>query len=197
MICAPYLPSELLGGVSTGTSTTRPTGVDLYAGKMFYETDTTRLMIYAGSWKRLGSALRTGRTGGWWERSAPLTVPSSHAVSQFIDVGWDDETEDSDGFLNHGPVTGVTGTIPAGLGMTYSLLVSFAWSTTELGTPVIRVWMAGEVYDMSTPAPGGRQTLPITLPLDAGQTFKVQAWQNSGVPVTMTGRLILVGNGMF
>lgn len=48
-ICTPYIPDNNVGKISPVTSTARPTGGDLYAGRTIYETDTNRMLQYDGT----------------------------------------------------------------------------------------------------------------------------------------------------
>ena len=47
-VCSPYI-SDTAGRISVVTSTTRPTGSNLYAGKWIYESDTGRTLMYDGT----------------------------------------------------------------------------------------------------------------------------------------------------
>lgn len=47
-ICTPYVDPNV-GRITVHTSGTRPTGLDLYAGKYIYESNTGRTLVYDGT----------------------------------------------------------------------------------------------------------------------------------------------------
>jgi hypothetical protein len=47
-VCSPYVDSNI-GRITVVTSTTRPTGANLYAGKYIFESDTGRTLMYDGT----------------------------------------------------------------------------------------------------------------------------------------------------
>lgn len=48
-LCPSYEPDDTIGEVLVATSSTRPTGTSLYAGRRIYETDTARELTYDGA----------------------------------------------------------------------------------------------------------------------------------------------------
>lgn len=81
--CTPYIDSSL-GRVDSVTSLTRPVGADLYEGKLIFETDTKRVMVYSsGAWEIESEPVQTWSvtsvtqngaracttTYGWYQRS--------------------------------------------------------------------------------------------------------------------------------
>lgn len=79
------------------TSTTRPTGADVYVGLTIIETDT-RKVLYSdgGNWLRIGWTGVIGRTGASLHRTS-YDIPSGGGSPTILP--WSSETFDSDGFI--------------------------------------------------------------------------------------------------
>lgn len=105
-ICTPYVDSDI-GRITVHTSSTRPTGVDVYAGKYIYESDTSRTLMYDGTgWVIMNeptqsftpawptgltttSGTNTGnykRSDGWIDINVRFTFGASSAVTGSVSM---------------------------------------------------------------------------------------------------------------
>lgn len=123
-------------------------------------------------------ALET-RIGGTWRRVANQSVATATATI----ISWDTEDVDTDGLAS----------VPTG---TITIPDSGVWTITAVlfglaGTaPTVRITVAGSiVHDFAASLFSGNATATIVGPLDAGTTFTVSAYQNSGSAQNVTGRL--------
>ena len=100
-VCSPFVDTNI-GKITVVTSTTRPTGANLYAGKWIYESDTLRTLMYDGTgWIIMDEPTQTftpnwssgltttsgtnegryRRSGGWYDFFAKFTFGASSAVT--------------------------------------------------------------------------------------------------------------------
>jgi hypothetical protein len=142
-----------------GTDTSPPTT----EGQLYAKTSDNRLYVGdGGASQRIGHWASDGRTGGLW------TV-TSQALAGLgaVDISWDAETTDSDGFLT---TPGTTLTVPAGLGGIYVAQAQLTWS----GTPgIVSITMGS--YSAGVPAldAGVASFASATFPVAAAETIKL------------------------
>lgn len=117
-LCTPFV-SDTLGRVLVVTSTNRPEGADLYAGRWIYETDTLRTLMYDGTgWiimdepDQTYSPVFTGtnsagtetgyyrRSGGWCDFSARYVCAGADVTGASVSVSTP-VTISSSGFERH------------------------------------------------------------------------------------------------
>lgn len=184
--------AHALGGIWIGTSSQRPTGASLHEGKPTIDTTNDRFLLVDGSSveQRAGWYSATGRTGGRWRRVATQSCSSGGSG---VTISWDTEDADSDGFLVPHATSGTTFTVPAGCGGLYSISCrmvasaavvaqhQIALNVTAAATGVSGYWLANGygAAAMHIAVPG--------IPLAAGDTFDISAYQVSGSSKTYTG----------
>lgn len=121
MPCRPCLNSKY-GLVSVVTSSTRPTGADLYKGKQIYETDTDRELTYDGT--------------GWVIMSEPAQswtpVITNFTIGTGGSAGATGYYKRSDGFIDISSVS-TLGTSGASVGTTLTLTLPIAAHSLRRG----------------------------------------------------------------
>jgi hypothetical protein len=107
------------------------------------------------------------------------------------DLAWTSETADNDGWIT---TPSPTLTVPAGKAGMYLVSYSGSWATAALGTiTTIDCLHAGTAwYGANGVGNTGKYTFSFALRLAAGDTLKFRAFQNSGIAVSIAGRLIIV-----
>ena len=180
MSCLPASFSNF-GNVLVVSSSTRPTGSSLYEGRVIYETDTDRLLVWNGSaW-----IVMSGRVGARADRVTNQSISNNTVTS----ISFDSETADTDGFITP---TSTTVTIPSGLDGVYAIFAHCVWasgpgtgcwsSIASSGTRLGAVANAGDT----------RSAVSITLPLAAGATISYQVYQISGGAINVTSASLYV-----
>lgn len=190
-LCTPYVDGAE-GRKTICTSTTRPTGADIWPGKEIFETNTTRSWIYTGSaWVLTSWATSTGRPGVILTDTAQ-SIPNGTAT----DVTWSTEVADVDGWTSG---ASATLTVPTGWGALYSVSYTGAYATSP-GSPMAVAAMinGGVTYAASSTfgASWGAPTLSFTRALAATDTVKIQVVQSSGGAVNLTSRLEIIWLGV-
>lgn len=187
VVTSAFLTSMSEQIVWTCTSSTRPTGVE---GRVIYETDTDRLWVYSGSaWVLIGWATSAGRA---W---VSLTdAAQSIATASATDITWGTEVADPDGWTSGGSATL---TVPSGFDGLYIVSYSGTWASGTLGTtPGVFILHNGtNIAGANGPTFGQIHSVNTTVALAAGDTLKIQAYQNSGgsVNITSTLRVVYLG----
>lgn len=149
-------------------------------GALSYLEDQPGVVWYFdnAAWSAVGTSRRVG---GTWDRNTDLSIVDL----SFVDIPWNAETFDSDGFLTP---TSATLTIPAGGAGLYvaavEVIPQFAATVNVLSVqPFIGATPQGEIWRGSSVAVSGVSNFVATWfagPLTAGQTIKFQAAQGSG-----------------
>jgi hypothetical protein len=182
MSCLPASFSNI-GKVLVVTSSTRPTGTNLYEGRVIFETDTNRFWYYSGTaWILMGGSaprVRVTRTGTF-----------SLANNTNTTVLWDSEVEDADAFHSTSVNTSRL-TVPTGLGGIYHVgyQVDFP-AAANITTCWLIVNGAATRYGYHQ-IPNVSQGTIINghddLTLAAGDYVELQAYQNSGGAINAAG----------
>ena len=162
-----------------GTDTSPPTT----EGQLYVKTSDDRLYVGdGGASQRIGHYSATGRTGGVW------TVAAQAFVDEVaVDISWDTEVSDSDGFLTP---PGTTLTVPAGLGGIYLVQGSFTWTGVAAAGSV---WITMGSYSATVEAGQASLTTSSALaifPVAAAQTIKLTAYNSWGAG-TLAGTLFV------
>jgi hypothetical protein len=148
------------------------------AGMVAYTAGVLELCTVGGgtgTWTTIAPASRVGCS---LARTTTLSIPSGGSPT---DITWPTETADTHGFYTP---TGSIVTIPAGLGGLYSISARVQLASTVTQNALIRLTAAGLDWDTGI-TPSDRRALGITLPLAAGDTVKVAAFQASGAAVNV------------
>lgn len=166
------------------TAATHPTGSE---GRVIYETDTDRLLVYSGSaWVRISASSTAGRTGCVLRRAATQSISNTTDTA----ISWDTEDTDTDGFI---AVTSDTITVPAGLGGIYGLTTAVGYASNPGTNSNVRFIFTGASGDYRTSSANStvayqNEGFGVIVALSATNTIKVQTFQSSGGANNATAR---------
>lgn len=138
-LCTPWVDSSL-GSVTVCTSATRPTGGDLYAGKVIFETDTKRMFVYDGAaWRSV--AVETAWTAPTLLNSWVNYNGATHQVAQYRKVG---DLVYVRGFIKSGTTTAGTVLLTLPVGFRPPMQVNFA-SSANFAAAGLNVQSTGDL----------------------------------------------------
>lgn len=134
------------------------------------------------------------RHGGTWYRSANQLIANAGLGTP---ISWDTEDDDSDGYLAAHATTGTTFTVPSGRSglyiITAHVLATDAGGISVRGFVEIVPTAATIVLPAQLREPidvtEDRAVVAALLPLDAGDSFTVNVFHNSGASKNFTGWL--------
>lgn len=107
-----------------------------------------------------------------------------------VTISWDTEDEDTDGFITPHATTGTTFTIPEGLGGVYAISTELNSISNPLNSAArLEIHAGNYVFsypgdDITAPT---RLAASACLPLAAGQTVQVKAYNDDGSNPTCLG----------
>lgn len=155
-------------------------------GELSIISGSDRLDIYDGSaWQRGVAYSSTGRTGC----SVTRTANQSFTSGVYTTISWDATTTDPDSFRS-----GATITVPTGLAGIYLATVRFVWASGPTNLSGLGFTVGGLDYGAFSPSSSTNalnQTATMMMPLAAGATVGVKAFQSTGSPVNGTASLDL------
>lgn len=171
------------------TSGTRPTGADLYEGLEIYETDTDRRWMYTGAaWQFVGWATTAARPGVILTDAAQTFTTASIA-----DITWGTEVQDVDGWTSGGSATL---TVPSGWAGRITVCCTGTWSALPgAGSHLVGLVNGTYLYGASCPSKATQATLTFTHTVAAGDTIKIQGYQESGSNKDFVSRLEITWHG--
>lgn len=164
-------------------------------GDIYYRTDIGRYYIAAGGlWYRLLAGTGTGIMGFDFTRAAALNVPNT----TWTDIPWDTELRDSENtyavpITNLGVPTDRSGSGTTHVG-DWNLGGRVTWSAAPGALAMCQIInnSTAESYTFDFPNTAVVLSHAFTMAsirLDAGNSWKIRVYQNSGAARTITGKL--------
>jgi hypothetical protein len=159
-------------------------GLDITSGEVKYGDGVT-------AWASLPMRYTNLRVGGKWRRVANQSIPTSGITL----VSWDTEDQDTDNFIVPNATTATTFTIPTGRDGTYAISGQIGFSASPVnGFARLTTSQIGAA-DFVASAIGWQAGFTQVVPLTAGSTIYVYAFQASGAALNITGQIAITRIG--
>lgn len=165
-----------------------------FDGDIYYRTDIGRYYIaFGGLWYRLLAGTGSGIMGFEFTRVAALNVNSA----ALTDIPWDTEIRDTENtyavpITNLGVPTDISGSGTTHVG-DWNFGGKIIWSAAPGAIAVVQLINngTGDIFTFDHPNTVAVNSMAFSLPSarwNAGNTWKVRVYQNSGAVRTITGR---------